>query len=220
MSFDYSRDWKHPVNIIGRWTMWIAVVSSFVPALYLLLAHDISPDWEVLLQGWLIIVSLFGMLYVLEPVTYFSVLGLSGIYLSMLAGNVGNMRVPCAMMGLEATDTTPGTPRADIVSTLAICGSVIANLVMLTCMAFVGAQILHYMPEKMVQAFQLFTIPSVYGAMFIQSGLKNLRLVPFGLGIPLAMMLLNVPSYLVTFITVVCMIALARFFYKRDQTNA
>ncbi len=220
MSFDYSRDWKHPVNIIGRWTMWIAVVSSFVPALYLMFVHDISPDWEVLFQGWLIIVSLFGMLYVLEPVTYFSVLGLSGIYLSMLAGNVGNMRVPCAMMGLEATETTPGTPRADVVSTLAICGSVIANLALLTCMAFVGAQILTIMPEKMVQAFQLFTIPSVYGAMFIQAGLKDLRLVPFGLGIPLALMLLSVPSYLVTFVTVVCMIVLARFFYNRDKNNA
>lgn len=220
MSFDHDRDWKNPAIRIGRWTLWISVFSSFVPALYLMFGHGISPDWEVLFKGWLMIVSMFGMLYIIEPVTYFSVLGLSGIYISMLAGNVGNMRVPCAMMGLEVTNTEPGTHRADIVSTLAITGSVIANLVLLTAMAFIGSQVLSIMPESMVKAFQLFTIPSVYGAMFVQSGLKNLKLVPFGVLLPLGLMLFGIPAYLVTFITVLAMIAIARVLYLREKRNA
>ena len=220
MSFDHDRDWKKPAVRIGRWTLWISVFASFIPAWYLMVAHGISPDWEVLFKAWLMIVSMFGMLYVIEPVTFFSVLGLSGIYIAMLSGNVGNMRVPCAMMGLEVTNTEPGTPRAEIVSTLALVGSVLSNLLLLTAMAVIGARVLAIMPESMVRALQLFTIPSVYGAMFVQSGLKNLKLVPPGVVVPLALMLLGIPAYLVTFITVLTMIAISRLFYVREQKKA
>lgn len=217
MTYDLDRDWKKPVIRIGRWTLWIAVAASFFPALYLMFFHGVVPEGATLLKAWLMVAGMFGMLYLIEPVTYFSVLGLSGIYLAMLSGNVGNMRVPCSMMGLEATRTEPGTPRAEIVSTLAITGSIISNLVLLTAMAFVGTQALALMPPSMVKAFQLYTIPAVYGAMFVQSAIKNPRLVPFGVGIPMMLMLLGIPGYLVTFITVLIMIAISRFFYLRDR---
>ena len=220
MPFDHDRDWKRPVIRIGRWTMIVAIFASFVPALYLAFFQGVVPEAGAVFKAWIMVASMFGMLYFVEPVSYFSVLGLSGTYLSFLSGNIGNMRVPCSMMGLEATQTDPGTHRADIVSTLAIVGSIIANLVLLTAMAFIGAQALELMPPTVVKAFQLFTVPSVYCAILVQSGMKQPRLVPFGLIIPFGLMLVGVPAYLVTLITVFAMIGIARWLYRRDQAKA
>lgn len=220
MAFDLDRDWKRPVIRIGRLTMILAILASFIPALYLLFALGVVPDGEDLFKAWVMAASMFGMLYFIEPISYFSVLGLSGTYLSFLSGNIGNMRVPCSMMGLEATGTEPGTPRADVVSTLAIVGSVIANLVLLTCMAFIGASALQMMPESVVRAFQLFTVPSVYCAVLVQASMKQPRLVPYGVLIPFGLMLIGIPAYLVTLITVFAMIGIARWLYKRDQARA
>lgn len=220
MAFDHERDWKRPIIRIGRWTMILAIIASFIPALYLLFVQGVVPDGENLFKAWVMAASMFGMLYFIEPISYFSVLGLSGTYLSFLSGNIGNMRVPCSMMGLEATQTEPGTPRADIVSTLAIVGSVIANLILLTCMAFIGASALELMPDSVVKAFQLFTVPSVYCAVLVQASMKQPRLVPYGLGIPFGLMLIGIPAYLVTLITVFAMIGIARWYYKRDLAKA
>lgn len=219
MAFDHTNDWKRPVIRIGRITLIFAIFASCVPALYLTVVHGIVPDLGTLFKAWLMVASMFGMLYFIEPVSYFSVLGLAGTYQGFLSGNNGNMRVPCSMMGLEATGTEPGTPRADIVSTLAIVGSIISNLVLLTCMAFVGVQVLAIMPEAVVRAFQMFTIPAVYGAMLVQSGMKQPRLVPFGMVIPFALMYAGVPAYLVTLITVFSMIGIGRLFYNRDKAK-
>lgn len=219
MAFDYANDWKKPVIRIGRLTLVLAIVASCFPALYLTFVHGIVPEMGTLFKAWLMVASMFGMLYFIEPVSYFSVLGLSGTYLGFLAGNNGNMRVPCSMMGLEATGTEPGTPRADIVSTLAIVGSIICNLVLLTIMAFVGVQALAIMPETMVRAFQLFTVPAVYGAMLVQSGMKQPRLVPFGMVIPFGLMYAGIPAYLVTLLTVFSMIGIGRIFYNRDKAK-
>lgn len=219
MAFDYANDWKKPVIRIGRLTLILAILASCFPALYLAFAHGIVPEMGTLFKAWLMVASMFGMLYFIEPVSYFSVLGLSGTYLGFLAGNNGNMRVPCSMMGLEATGTEPGTPRADVVSTLAIVGSIICNLVLLTIMAFVGVQALAIMPEPMVRAFQLFTVPAVYGAMLVQSGMKQPRLVPFGMVIPFGLMYIGVPAYLVTLLTVFSMIGIGRIFYNRDKAK-
>lgn len=219
MSFDYTKDWKRPVIRIGRFTLILAILSSCFPALYLAFVHGIVPDMGTLFKAWVMVASMFGMLYFIEPVSYFSVLGLSGTYLGFLSGNNGNMRVPCAMMGLEVTNSQPGTPRADIVSTLAIIGSIICNLVLLTIMAFVGVQALALMPPAMVQAFQMFTVPAVYGAILVQSGMKQPRLVPFGMAIPFALMYVGIPAYLVTLLTVFAMIGIGRLFYNHDKAK-
>ncbi len=56
----------------------------------------------------------FGAFYVVEPISYYAALGLTGTYLSFLSGNIGNMRVPCATMALETTESEPGTLQAEV----------------------------------------------------------------------------------------------------------
>lgn len=46
--------------------------------------------------------------------------------------NIGNMRVPCAALALDVMKSKSGTIQAEIVSTMAICGSIITNLVATT----------------------------------------------------------------------------------------
>lgn len=52
----------------------------------------------------------------------------------------------CAAMALEATDSKPGTLKAEVASTMAICGSIITNLFFTTLEALVGSAVvaLHF----------------------------------------------------------------------------
>lgn len=220
MSYNYDQGWKKPVMRAGIVTLLMAAITSFFPALYLALGLGIIPELTDVLRAWGIVLSIFGALYIIEPITYYSALGLSGSYLSFLSGNIGNMRVPCSIMAMEATNTEPGTKRAEIISTLGISGSIIANMALLSMMAFAGAKIIDVLPATLIDGFRSYTIPAIYGAMFAQIAIKCPRLTPFGFAIPVVLLYSGIPNYIVILISVISLIAIARIFYIKDKKIA
>ena len=68
------------------------------------------------------------------PVSLLNVFRISGTLPLLMASprNIGNMRVPCAALALDVMKSKSGTIQAEIVSTMAICGSIITNLVATT----------------------------------------------------------------------------------------
>ena len=68
------------------------------------------------------------------PVSLLNVFRISGTLPLLMASprNIGNMRVPCAALALDVTKSKSGNIQAEIVSTMAICGSIITNLVATT----------------------------------------------------------------------------------------
>lgn len=51
------------------------------------------------------------MLWFVEPISYFPVVGAAGTYMAFLSGNISNMRIPCASMAQVAADVEPGTEK-------------------------------------------------------------------------------------------------------------
>lgn len=104
---EFQKIWNNPINLIGRITLLSAVVASFFPVMYLMISHGIFPPLDVVLKAWILVVSSYGVIYIIEPISYYPVLGLSGTYMTFLSGNCGNMRVPAAACALDVTETQP-----------------------------------------------------------------------------------------------------------------
>ena len=143
---DFDIIWKNPVNKIGRITLLLAIAFSFIPLIFLYITYGELPDIQTALKAWGMIATIFGAMYFVEPISFYSVLGLSGTYMSFLSGNIGNPRLPCAAMALDITGTEQGTQDAGIVSTLGIAGSIITNIIGGTLCAFIGAQVIIILP--------------------------------------------------------------------------
>lgn len=93
-------EWKKNSIRIGTPTNLLAAFTSFIPVIWLCITYNCWPDPKVVLAGWGMVALSFGAFYVVEPISYYAALGLTGTYLSFLSGNIGNMRVPCATMAL------------------------------------------------------------------------------------------------------------------------
>lgn len=215
--FDIS--WKAPVNKIGRFTLLLAVVFSFFPLLFLYFTTGAHPDFSTALRAWGMIAAVFGAMYIVEPISFYSILGLSGTYMSFLSGNIGNCRLPCAAMALEVTETEPGTRESEIISTLGISGSIIVNIIGTTSCAFIGAAVIRALPITITDALQTFTAPAIFGAMFGSFAIKYPKLAIFGIGIPVAIRLIapTAPAYFIIIPAVFGTILVARLFYKSDK---
>lgn len=156
----------------GRLTTFIAALLTFLPALYLWLFMGYKPTWGQIGTGWASIFAAYFLIYIVEPLSFYPVMGLSGIYVGYLAGNIPSVRLPAMMAAQAAAGAEPGTKRGELVGTIAIGSSVFVNLFFVTIAAIAGTAILNILPEFVIKAFD-YTLPAILGAVIAQYFTKN-----------------------------------------------
>ena len=161
----------------GRLTTLLAALLTFVPALYIWLVMGYKCEWKYILSGWGIIVSSYFFIYIFEPLGFYPSMGLSGIYVGYLAGNIPTVRLPAMLAARAATGTEAGTYKGELVGVIAICASVFVNVAFVTLAAIAGQQILAVLPEFVIQAFN-YVLPAILGAVMAQYFPKNKFFVP------------------------------------------
>lgn len=183
----FYEKYTKPMIRNGRLTTLIAALLTFIPALYLWLVLGYKCEWSQILAGWGIVGSAYIFLYVFEPLGFYPSMGLSGIYVGYLAGNIPTVRLPAMLAAREATGTEAGTKKGELVGVIAIGMSVFVNVAFVTAAALVGQAILSVLPQFVLDAFN-FVLPAILGAVMAQYWEKNKVFVP---GIFVACLIIN-----------------------------
>ena len=221
MENNYMAKWRKTCTKIGAPTNILAAFTAFIPVLYLCSKFDCWSPLSLVMNAWALTVIAFGAFYIVEPISYYSSLGMSGTYLSFLSGNIGNMRMPCASLALDVTESEVGSIQAEVVSTMAICGSIITNLIATTAAAFVGAAIVSVLPEAINVGLKSYASAAIFGAAFGNFALKNPKLAVFGIGIPIICKLVGtIPAWITIILSVFGTVLISRLFYKAAKKTA
>ncbi|MGF7012037.1 vacuolar-type H+-ATPase subunit I/STV1 [Lachnospiraceae bacterium PF1-22] len=172
MSENFYKDKYMPsVNRIGKITGYLGVVLAFTPAVMLAIVYGLVPKPAALLTAFISGASAFGVLWFVEPISYFPVVGPAGTYMAFLSGNISNMRIPCASMAQVAADVEPGTEKGSVVATIGMAVSIIINIAVLTIGAILGSSVLSMLPDSIKAALN-YLLPALFGALLVQFGLK------------------------------------------------
>lgn len=157
---------------IGKLTGTLGVVASFLPAVVLAVFYGLLPRPAALLTAFISALSAFGFLWIVEPISYFTVLGPVGTYMAFLSGNISNMRVPCASMAQVSAGVEPGTDEGSIISTIGMATSIVINISVLTIGVILGNSVLSMLPASVTEALN-YLLPALFGALLMQFGLKQ-----------------------------------------------
>lgn len=221
MDNNYLAEWKKKSIHIGAPTNLLAAFTAFIPVLWLCSTYNCWPSAGVILTAWGMVALSFGPFYIVEPISYYAALGMTGTYLAFLSGNIGNMRVPVAALALEATDSKPGTLQAEVASTMAICGSIFTNLVFTTLAALVGTAVVAVLPDFIVAALTKYAAAAIFGGTFGAFAIKYPKVAVFALFATLAVkLLLAPPAWVMIIFAVFGSLLVARILYKKDQKKA
>lgn len=221
MENNLMTEWKKNCIRIGAPTNLLAAATAFIPVLWLCATYDCWPALNTVLTAWGMVALSFGAFYFVEPISYYAALGMSGTYLSFLSGNIGNMRVPVAAMALDSTASQPGTLQAEVASTMAICGSIITNLVFTTLAAIIGAAVVSTLPAFIVTALTKYAAAAIFGGTFGNFAIKYPKIAIFAIGIPFVLkMTTGLPAWVLIVASVFGSLAVARFFYTREHRAA
>ncbi len=131
------------------------------------------------------------------------------------------MRVPCASLALDVTESEAGTIQAEVVSTMAICGSIITNLIATTAAAFVGTAIVSVLSAVVTDGLKLYASAAIFGATFGNFALKKPKIAIFGILIPVVCKLIGtLPAWLTILLTVFGTVLIGRLFYVVESKKA
>lgn len=215
----YYEHFTKPVRRIGKTSLILAMAASFLPALYLSFFYGAFAPVSVVFGGWLLILSNQATLYVVEPVSYYPTLGEAGTYMSFLSGNIMGIRVPACAASMDAVDVRPGTHKGEVVSAIAIAGSVISTVVFGLIAIFIGQRLLDSLPAPILVGLN-YILPASYGAIITGYVKKNPPVGIFGLILGL---LLNSSSFIPNFakqiLSVILCITFGVLLFKHREKN-
>ena len=163
----YASHFVPRAHRVGRGTLLAAMLLCLVPPFYLSFVLGAFPGVGPILNGFLSIAAFVGIMWLIEPVSYFPVLGVCGNYMSFLSGNIGNMRVPVVISCQTAIGADTGSKKAEVAAVIGIAVSVLVNLVFLIALVLVGSALIEAMPGPVAVAVKHYTLPALYGAVFV-----------------------------------------------------
>ena len=104
---------------------------------------------------------------------------------------------------------------------MAICGSIITNLIATTAAAFVGAAVVTVLPAVVSEGLKSYASAAIFGATLGNFGMKNPKLALIGLAIPIFCKAVGgLPAWLIILLSVFGTVIFARIFYVMDKKKA
>lgn len=168
----FNDEYMPQIHKIGKITGYLGALLSFAPAVALVVVYGLVPDVKALLAAFGLAASTFGVLWFVEPLSYFTTVGPAGTYMAFLSGNISNMRLPCASMAQVAAEVEPGTDEGSIISTLGMAVSVVINITILTLGIILGSTVLSKLPAGVIEALN-YLLPALFGALLVQFGMNQ-----------------------------------------------
>jgi len=167
--------YEDKVHLIGRSTLIIGLLLSFLPPIILWLIYDIVPPFKDLLNGIISISSVMIPVSIIEVITFAPLLGSSAMYMSYLTGNISNLKIPSAAISIEATEVKPSTKEGDIIATIAIAGSVIMSEIIIVIGIIMIAPISAKLGNPIIQPAFEQILPALFGSIGAYYILKEWR---------------------------------------------
>ena len=180
----------------GSITLFIGFLIATSVPFYLLFVADANINFGEVLKGFLAVFAVYGVFYIVEPLTYFPILGPAGMYQAFMIGNVANKLLPAAIVAQDTIGVKPGTRKGEYAATMAICGAALIHVFsMVLFVGILGTWLVSIVPEPMTLVAKLYILPAILGGVTVQliASLKQARSTLIALGLAALVILVLIP---------------------------
>jgi len=210
----------------GQLTMLAGLVISLGGPLYLVFFGGLDVSAAQLWTAFGAVAAVFMMIWIVEPVTYFPILGPAAMYQAFMIGNISSKLLPSALVAQSRIGAKPGTRRGDFAAVAAICGAAAIHLLSLAVFVGVlGTWLISLIPTDIIDVVRLYILPSVLGAVIVQAilAVKQPRITAIAIGVTLLVQFVLLPlapgiAFLTTGIVVIATIVIS--WLARDRKPA
>ena len=177
--YSASQSYLNSTHRLGRVSGIIAVLLILmVPAVITFVyRNQITLDMPKTMSAIITLTAIYGVVSVVEVVSFCPFLGTGGTYLSFITGNIMNTKLPVAMNSLRVDKLDRDSEEAEAVTTLAIgASSLVTTFILFLGMLFLGNLLVPIITgPELAPAFNNVT-PALTGALAAPYFVKNKKL--------------------------------------------
>lgn len=162
-------EFDRTTSLWGQLTMGTALLLSLAAPLYLVFFTDLGITAGMIWTAYLAVAAAFFVLWFVEPITYYPVLGPAAMYQAFMIGNIANKLLPSALVAQAAVGAKAGTKRGEFAALMAICGAAMVHVVsMLLFVGILGTWLVSIIPTDIVDVARLYIFPAIIGGVLVQ----------------------------------------------------
>ncbi|MBU8579026.1 hypothetical protein [Brevibacterium luteolum] len=219
---------ERTTSLWGTITLGMGLIIATSMPFLLWFTSGVEITWVQIGAAFLAVFAVYGAFYVIEPLTYFPILGPAGMYQAFMIGNVANKLLPAAIVAQSTIGVKPGTRKSEYVATAAICGAAVIHVVsMLLFVGLLGTWLVSITPEPITEVARIYILPAILGGVTVQliATIKQIKGTIIALGVSALIILVVVPLFPVlspggTAMSVLLTIILTWFLRDRNTTSA
>lgn len=172
----YQNEYMPGIYLWGMFTDILGAALSFGPIFVLSFIFGITPSFTMIISAAFAraMTGLFINWFV-EPFTFYPIMGLPGLFMTMLSGNTSNLRLPALASAQQGAGVEPGTEQGNLIAIIGIAVSVVISTVMIAIAAIGGTSLMTMLPDKAIAVLN-YLLPALFGAIFAQFAVKNWKL--------------------------------------------
>ncbi|MFF1383885.1 hypothetical protein ACFVWT_10020 [Arthrobacter sp. NPDC058288] len=164
------RAFDRTTSVWGPITLALGLLISLASALFAAFGTGAGVTPLELVTAVGAVLATFGIIAVIEPVSYFPILGRSAMYQAFLIGNIANKLLPAAIVAQANLGEKPGTRRAELIAGSAIIGAVLVHITTLILFVGVlGTWLVGMLPAPLIATARSYILPAIFGAVVLQS---------------------------------------------------
>lgn len=157
---------------LGRIGSIISILFMLGIPVVVCLIYDIMPGFSQVAANAVGLLAVYVPTALSEVISYAPMLG-TACYITFITGNVGNMKIPCALNAMEMTDSPLGTERGDTVSAIAICVSSMITMIVIAIGVILLVPLQPILENPTVKVATSYMLPALFGSMVVTNVASN-----------------------------------------------
>lgn len=178
-SVTINENYLKETHRVGKISDAIAVILILMVPTVITLVYGkgVEIDMSATMGAIITLTAIYGVVSIVEVVSYSPYLGTAGTYLSFITGNIMNMKLPAAMNAIRINNLDHDSEEAEVIGTLAIgASSCVTVAVLFLGMLFLGQLLVPIITgPALAPAFNNVT-PALTGALAAPFFAKKLNL--------------------------------------------
>ena len=151
---------------LGRIGTIIAILFMIGIPVVVCFIYDVMPTFSEVFTTAIGLLAVYVPTALSEVISYTPMLG-TACYITFITGNVGNMKIPCALNAMEMTDSPLGTERGDTVSAIAVSVSSMATMIVIAIGVVLLVPLQPILENPTVQVATSYMLPALFGSMVV-----------------------------------------------------
>lgn len=157
---------------LGRIGTIISILFMIGIPLVICVIYDVMPTFSKVFTTALGLLAIYVPSALSEVISYTPMVG-TACYITFITGNVGNMKVPCALNAMELTDSPLGTERGDTVSAIAVSVSSMVTMAVIAIGVVLLVPLQPILENPTVQVATSYMLPALFGSMVVTNVANN-----------------------------------------------